>query len=70
MFYANLKKNICCLSAFILSFANASNLDQSKNLSFGKELRKQKLFTRQKVHVSKKAYKRFPEIEFYQGLLH
>ena len=31
-------KNFCMLVTFILSSANVSNLDQSENLSFGKEL--------------------------------
>ena len=32
------QKNFCFSVTFILSSANAFNLDQSKNLSFGKEL--------------------------------
>ena len=36
MFSTNPKKNICCQVTFLLSSANAFNLDQSKYLSFGK----------------------------------
>ena len=39
IFYTHPKKNFCCEVAFILSSANAFNLDQSENLSFGKELK-------------------------------
>ena len=38
MFSTHVKKNLRVLSEFILWSANAFNLDQSKNLSFGKEL--------------------------------
>ena len=38
MFSAHPNKNICFRVAFILSSASAFNLDQSKNLLFGKEL--------------------------------
>ena len=39
MFYTYSKKNSCFQITIILSSANAFNLDQSKNLSFGKELK-------------------------------
>ena len=38
MFSTYFKKNFCFLSYTILSSASALNLDQSKNLSFGKGL--------------------------------
>ena len=37
MFSIHTKKNFCCSVTFILSSANAFNLDQSKISSFGKE---------------------------------
>ena len=39
MFSTHPNKNFCFSIEFILSFANAFNLDQSKILSFGKELK-------------------------------
>ena len=38
MFFTYPKKNFCFYITFILSSANTFNLDQSKDLSFGKEL--------------------------------
>ena len=38
MFSTHPKKNVCFEFTIILSSANAFNLDESKNLSFGKEL--------------------------------
>ena len=38
MFYTRPKKDFCVLVTFIFSFANAFNLDQSKNLSFSTKL--------------------------------
>ena len=46
-FSTNSKKKFCCQVTFIFSSANALNLEQSKNLPFGKGLRR----SFQKIYV-------------------